>query len=110
MSPKAPSAIINSPLLALPSYSLYTNFDSNNYSPLLTNIRAVGIFVSNKLDSSQVLLQSVPFMDNVWTNIKLNGSDSLLIGGVYHVLHVISIPVLILSVTYSPALTISPIY
>ena len=83
MLPKAPSSIISSSLFALPGYSLYANFDPDNYSPLSTNIRGVGIFVSNKLESSQVFLQSTPFMDHVSANIKLQGSDSLLIGGVY---------------------------
>ena len=62
MLPKAPSAIISSTLFALPGYFLYTNFDPDNYSPLLTKIRGVGIFVSNKLNSSQVFMQSIIFM------------------------------------------------
>ena len=83
MLSKAPSSIISSSLFALPGYSLYTNFDPDNYSPLSTNIRGVGIFVSNKLEFSQVFLQSTPFMDHIWANIKFQGSNSLLICCVY---------------------------
>jgi len=48
MLPKSSNTVINSSLLVLPGYSLYLNFDPDNYSPLLSNIRGVGIFVSNK--------------------------------------------------------------
>ena len=83
MLPKAPIAIISSTLFALPGYFLYTNFDPDNYSTLLTKICGVGIFVSNKLNSSQVFMQSPTFMDHLWVSINLCGSDTLLIGGVY---------------------------
>jgi len=64
MLPKAPSAIISSTLFALPGYFLYTNFDPDNYSPLLTKRHGVRIFVSKILNSSQVFMQSPTFMDH----------------------------------------------
>jgi len=76
MLPKAPSTIINSSLFALPIFYAKILI----CSPLSTNICGVGIFVS---DSSQIFMQSMAFMDRVWVNINLHGSDRLLIGDVY---------------------------
>ena len=68
MLPKAPSAIISSTLFALPGYFLYTNFDPDNYSPLLSKIRGVGIFVSNNLNSSQVFMQTTTLKNQMGKN------------------------------------------
>jgi len=56
MLPKAPDAVVNSSLFALPGYTLYLNFDPDNYNPAISDIRGVGIFVSRKLQSNQVFL------------------------------------------------------
>ena len=68
---------------ALPGYSLYVNFDPDNYTPVTSQIRGVGIFVSEKLQANQVFFQSSDFEHHVWVRIQLCGSDSLLIGCVY---------------------------
>ena len=49
----------------------------------LTFVYGVGIFVHYKFQVSQVIFISSDFEDHVWTNIKLQGSDSLLVGCVY---------------------------
>ena len=82
--PKAPNAVVDLSLITLPGYYCYLNFDPNNYGPTSSNIRGVGIFVHHKFHASQVIFNSSHFGDHVWTNIKLQGSDSLLVGCVYH--------------------------
>ena len=75
--PKAPNAVVDLSLIALPGHYCYLNFDPNNYDPPhLTYV----IFVHNKFQASQVIFNSSHFEDHVWTNIKLQGSDSLLVG------------------------------
>ena len=49
----------------------------------ITNIRGVGIFVHHKLQASQMYFNAPRFEDHVWANIKLQGSDSLLVGCIY---------------------------
>ena len=83
MLPKAPQAVINLSLITLPGYHNYLNFDPDNYNPTLTNIRGVGIFVHHKLQASQIYFNTPHFKDHVWANIKLQGSDSLLVGCIY---------------------------
>ena len=60
------------------------NFDPNNYDPISSDIRGVGIYVHHKLQASQVLFNSPHFKDHVWASVKLQGSDSLLVGCIYH--------------------------
>ena len=79
--PKAPNAVVDLSLIALPCYYCYLNFDPNNFNP---NIRGVGIFVHHKFQASHVIFNSSHFGDHVWTNIKLQESDSLLVGCVCH--------------------------
>ena len=81
--PKAPNAIIDLSLTALTGYHCYLNFDPNNYGPTSTNIRGVDTFVHHKFQASQVIFNSSHFEDRVWANIKLQGSDSLLVGCIY---------------------------
>ena len=83
MLPKAPQAVINLSLITLPGYHNYLNFDPDNYNPTLTNIRGVGIFVHHKLQASQIYFNTPHFEDHVWANVKLQGSDSLLVGCIY---------------------------
>ena len=83
MLPKAPQAVINLSLITFPGYHNYLNFDPDNYNPTITNIRGVGIFVHHKLQASQIYFNTPHFEDHVWANIKLQGSDSLLVGCIY---------------------------
>ena len=80
---KAPNVVMNLSLFTLPGYSLYLNFDSDNYNSN-SGIRGVGIFVSKRVKASQVYFNPSALMDQVWVSIKLKGSDSLLVGCVYH--------------------------
>ena len=43
----------------------------------------VGIFVSKRLRAGQVYFNPSTFKDQVWVSIKLQGSDSLLVGCIY---------------------------
>jgi len=61
MLPKAPGAVVNSSLFALPGYTLYLNFDPDNYDPAISDICGVGNFVSRKLQSNQVFFNSSNF-------------------------------------------------
>ena len=81
--PKTPSALINLSLISIPGYYTYLNFDPDNFDPFSTNIHGVGIFVQHKFQVSRVYFDAPHFEDHVWANIKLQGSDSLLIGCIY---------------------------
>ena len=63
----------------------YLNFDPNtiSYNPTSSNILGVGIFVYHKFQASQVIFNSSHFEDHVWTNVKLQGFDSLLVGCIH---------------------------
>ena len=81
--PKAPNAVVALSLITLPGYHCYSNFDPNNYDPISFDIRGVGIYVHHKLQASQVFFNSPHFKDHVWVSVKLQGSDSLLVGCIY---------------------------
>ena len=48
--PKAPNAVVALSLITLPGYHCYLNFDPNNYDPISSDIRGVGIYVHHKLN------------------------------------------------------------
>ena len=77
--------VISSSLFVISGYSLYLNFNPDNHNPLTNNIHGVEIFVSKKLASSQAFVQFTSlYKHHVWATVKLRGSDSFLIGGIYH--------------------------
>jgi len=81
--PKAPNSIIHSALFAIPGYSLYLNFDPDCVSSPLT-IRGVGLFVSHNIHASQVIFNDTSdYIEHVWVKIKMQGSDTLLVGCIY---------------------------
>jgi len=53
----------SSPLLVLSGYSLYVNFDLDNYTPVISHIHVVGILVLEKLQANQLFFQSFDFED-----------------------------------------------
>ena len=81
MLPKAPNVAMSLSLFALPGYALYLNFDPENSN---SDIRGVGIFVNKRLKANQVSFNPTAFMDQVWISIRLQGSDTLLVGCIYH--------------------------
>ena len=60
--PKAPNATVTLSLITLPGNHCYLNFDHNNYDPISSDIRGVGIYVHHKLQASQVFFYGVPFV------------------------------------------------
>ena len=46
----------------------------------MTDIHGVGVFVSKRIKASEVYFNPPAFKDQVWVSIKLQGSDSLLVG------------------------------
>jgi len=81
--PKAQSSPITLARLTLPNYSCYLNFD-----PEINNLGSAGlcgicIYISSLLNSSEVKFSESNFKEQLWINIKLRGSDSLLVGCLY---------------------------
>ena len=81
--PIAPNAVVSLSLITIPGYYTYLNFDPDNHNLFSTNIRGVGIFVKHKFQVSQVYFDAPHLEDHVWAKIKLQGSDSLLVGCIY---------------------------
>jgi len=79
--PKAPNPIIHSALFAIPRYFLYLNFDPD----CISNIRGVSLFISQSITASQVIFNDASdYIEHVWVKIKMRGSDTLLVGCIYH--------------------------
>ena len=58
---KSPNSTISSFLLALPDYSLYVNFDPDNYTPVTSQIFDIEILGSEKLQAKSSIFQSSDF-------------------------------------------------
>ena len=80
--PKAQVLPISPALLAIHGYTMFTNFDPAEARLGASGYRGIAMFVSDKLNASTVKFNCV-FHEQLWISIRLNGSDSLLMGCVY---------------------------
>jgi len=81
MLPKS-NCTLHPALFSLPGYSVYLNFNSDCVSS--SSIRGVGIFVSQRIHATQVTFNNVDnCIEHVWIRVKMEASDSLLVGCVY---------------------------
>jgi len=68
--------------LSLSGYRSFYNFDPTTV-PSISIIRGVGIYVSEKLCPHEVQFNNSQFQEQLWIEIALKGSDSLLVGCIY---------------------------
>ena len=80
--PKAQIIPISPALLAIPGYTMYTNFDPTSCGLGASGSRGVSIYVSAKLKASEIGLIG-SFHEQLWVSISLSNSDKLLIGCIY---------------------------
>ena len=80
--PKAYCNTITAARLSLAGYRAFYNFDPTTIPPIST-IRGVGIYVSEKLSPHEVQFNDCEFQEQLWIEIALKGSDSLLVGCIY---------------------------
>ena len=72
--PKAQAQPISTCLLALDDYALYTNFDPGRQNLGASGYRGISVYVSEKLQASEVVFTS-PFHEQFWVTINLINSD-----------------------------------
>ena len=70
--------------LALSNYTCYLNFETELNNLGFVGFHGVCIYVSSLLKSSKVNFVESDFKEQVWSNIKIWGSDCLLLGCIYH--------------------------
>ena len=90
--PKAQTIPISTALLALPGYTLYTNFDLAKSNLGQSGSRGVCIYVKEGLPAVEVnLAESIPtaaqrqfsVLEQQWISVDLQNSDRLLVGCIY---------------------------
>ena len=81
--PKAQTLPIAPALLAIPGYSLYSNFDLSSPSLGSSGVRGICMYVKLGIQAVEVSPSQSPFSEQLWLRIKLRGGDSLLVGAIY---------------------------
>ena len=81
--PKAQTLPIAPAMLTISSYTLYTNFDCNLSSLGASGLRGICIYVSHRLQATQVSFPATTFQEQLWLRLRLKNSDCLLIGCIY---------------------------
>ena len=81
--PKAQVNPIPIAILTIPEYSLYLNFDPSISKLGRGGHRGIAIFVSNKLQATQVSFPQCSFQEQLWVKIPLQSPDILLVGCFY---------------------------
>ena len=69
--------------LAIPGYQTYMNFTADDSALGGTKPRGICIYVRDSLPCSEVRFSDSPFREHLWIQIRLMGSDTLLIGCIY---------------------------
>ena len=80
--PKAQRNPIHEPLLIIPGFECFTNFDFTQSDLGASGIRGVAIYVNEKLEREEITLNT-QYQDQIWIEIKLKGKDKLLCGSIY---------------------------
>lgn len=80
--PKAQVFPISAALLAIPGYSMYTNFDVGKQNLGSSGLRGICIYVKTELKATQVSFDD-SFSEQLWVKIALLGSDILIAGCIY---------------------------
>ena len=81
--PKAQVLPIGTAVLTVPGYSLFTSFDPDSGNLGRSGIRGICVFVRDGIQAAQVSLGDQARIEHLWLQIKLTGSDKLLVGCVY---------------------------
>ena len=72
--PKAQALPISPSLLALDDYVLHTNFDPDRSNLGASGYRGISVYVSEKLQASEVAFTSL-FHEQLWVTVNLINSD-----------------------------------
>ena len=81
--PKVFVSTISPALLALPGYTLFTNFDFNMEHIARRGIRGVCIYIRDHIRATEVSFPSSNFSEQLWIKVELEGNDSLYAGCIY---------------------------
>ena len=83
MIPKFQTHPISPALLAVPGYSLHTNFDPSLSNLGSRGLRGVGIYVKMSLRATEAAFGTPTLIEQLWVQLSLSGNDKLLIGCLY---------------------------
>ena len=81
--PKAQTVPIADSLLAVPGYSLHTNFDPSLSNLGASGCRGVSIYLRDNLKATEVSFGTTTHIEQVWMKLPLMGNDMLLVGCIY---------------------------
>lgn len=81
--PKAQVLPISPALLSIPGYIMYSNFDPSESNLGRSGLRGICIYVKMPLHVSEASFKESSFREQLWVQMKLYGSDSLLLGCIY---------------------------
>ena len=81
--PKAQVLPIGTAVLAVPGYTLFTSFDPDSANLGRSGMRGICVFVRDGVQATQVSIGDPGITEHIWLQIKLSGSDKLLIGCIY---------------------------
>ena len=79
MIPKVQINLILKPLLDIPGYNMYANFDNEEARLGASGIRGVAIYINYELLVTEVIITE-QHNNQIWVEISLIGKDTLLIG------------------------------
>ena len=78
--PKIQVVPVNIALLALPGYTLFTNFDGSLHHQ---GIRGICIYTASSIQAAEISFTQLSSIEQLWINIRLKGSDMLTAGCIY---------------------------
>ena len=81
--PKAQVLPIAPALLSIPGYSLFTSFNLGDSNLGRSGRRGVAAYIRDGISAAQVTIADPALVEHIWLQIKLKGSDLLLVGCVY---------------------------
>lgn len=81
--PKAQVNPIHTAILAIPEYTMYLNFDPSTKNLGRGGCRGIGIFVSSRLQATEVSFPGCALIEQLWIKIPPRGPDTLLVGCIY---------------------------
>ena len=81
--PKVQVSSVSGARLAIPGYKVYLSFIPDALCLSTARPRGICIYVRDSLPCSEVMFLASPFREQLWVNIRLAGSDILLIGCIY---------------------------
>ena len=81
--PKAQKLPLTAARIALPGFTLYTNFDPDIPNLGSSGIRGISIHLAEHLLASEVTIPDTNFNEQLWVNVRLQSNEQILIGCLY---------------------------